>query len=346
MNKHEFENEVRAHFRPEQQHLVAEALSAAWKYIERPYGYYDQNVNDATLFVQRLMPLLAREDGKQSESTHTHSLLTPDVLLTSDFLADKIAPWVGMMRERLFGSPQARFQSMNEATKWIEHESQGLDEETREEANQLAERLQEITHWSISGKVLPHPGEDGWLKNTPVWPGTSLELIADETLRMEKATGFNQASLVMYMLADIKPLLVRIRQTKHIAHYPLPTGEALTPRHITLDIWAKDLSFEDLQGVYKGIRKELKVVKKKGLKQEHWELYQIVQQKGGAPRGKGTVAFWESVKDEYKEKCRDVKCGSWKAAKIAYDRMIQTLEECYGSSPSSYPRKVKGKGIF
>jgi hypothetical protein len=301
--------------------------------------YYRAKVADFILFAGRLAPLLAKEKGRERVSFP----VTSQDVLTSDFLANKITPWVEMVRERLFGSPQAPFQSIKEAIEWIEHEGQrGLDEETKKKAKKLMATLIGITHWSIAAKTLQYPGEDGQLKVVMVWAGSALELLADQTLEMMRATGFEQASLVMYILTVYKPLLRRVKLTKHTANYLLPTGGALRPVSLTLDIKARDLDFEDLRRIYGSIREQLQVKKGKPLNERHHKLVQIVQEKGGAPKPneKGTVAFWTSVMDEVNKWYRntllegkDRHYKNWRAAKKAYNDLNEKLKTHSGWEP-------------
>jgi hypothetical protein len=105
-----------------------------------------------------------------------------------------------------------------------------------------------------------------------------------------------------------------------------------TSHSITLDINARDISFRELQEIYKGIRKELRGIKSKPLNERHLKLYQIVQEKGGTPeRGeKGTVEFWKSVMYKINEWNKREKQGykdytEWRAVKKAYRELIKKL---------------------
>ena len=143
---------------------------------------------------------------------------------------------------------------------------------------------------------------------------------------MANATGFPQSSLVMHILTNVQPLLPRVRISRHITNYALPSGELLGSHSIILDIRAKDLTFDELRQTYNSHRELLDLKKGKTLNKKHWQIYQLVQKRGGPIIGKGTVAFWKSVKNEWNNLYPENKFLSLKGVKLAYDRLIVQLE--------------------
>jgi hypothetical protein len=90
-----------------------------------------------------------------------------------------------------------------------------------------------------------------------------------------------------------------------------------------------ELSFDDLLAIYSSIRRYLGVKGSKKSTREHLDLHRMVLQMGGAPSGKGTVAFWTSAKAEWNNKHPERKYGTWKGVKIAYDRLHKKLNSRY-----------------
>ena len=52
----------------------------------------------------------------------------------------------------------------------------------------------------------------------------------------------------------------------------------------------------------------------------------MVQKRGGPPKGKGTVAFWESVRNEWNDLHPEHKYQNSKRVKIIYQRVIRNLK--------------------
>jgi len=274
--------------------------------------------------------LVASRNQDDLKSKQPAMNLTPDILLTSDFLVHKIATWVKRLREKLFGSPAAPFQTLEEATSWIECEvakgNPALDEE---KVKALMKPLLQMGYTVGWEHLLPYPGKGGWQKivRVPVkGRDNSLSLLHQETLSMANATGFPQSSLVLHILTNIQPLLPRVRISRHITNYDLPSGELFGSHSITLDIRAKDLTFNELRQTYNSHREILDLTKGKALNKKHWQIYQLVQKRGGPVKGNGMVAFWKSIKDEWNNLYPENKFMSFKGVKLAYDRLIVQLE--------------------
>jgi hypothetical protein len=233
MNRYEFTEYVKQGCSDELVAYVPESMEKFGELLFQEHGkYYSDKRPSAIEFIGMLASLLAK-DRDQGRSAFK---ITPSNMLTGDFLANKISPWVEMVRARLFGSPQSPFKSISDGIKWIEDEGKKHSSEiTMKERKPLVDKLPEMVRSDSSAGVsvdlppelLPYPAKNGWLERVRVLPGTPPGLLASETARMAKNTGFNQASLVMYILADIKPLLPRVRLTSHRGYYELPTGEAL-----------------------------------------------------------------------------------------------------------------------
>ena len=67
------------------------------------------------------------------------------------------------------------------------------------------------------------------------------------------------------------------------------------------------------------------LAKGKRLNTNHLQLCRLVQNKGGAPKGKGTLAFWKSVMDEWNTPHPKNEYKTWKGVKIYYERIISKL---------------------
>jgi len=145
---------------------------------------------------------------------------------------------------------------------------------------------------------------------------------------MARATGFNQASLVAFILAGVKPIIPRWQMITTAQYQALPSGKKLQPISVNLEIKAKDLSFKELREIYQGIRKQQMGTKTKPLNKKHLALYRLVQEHGGPPRNKGVVKFWEEIMEKLNQNCPpdQLAYNTWKVVEMAYDRIVAQLE--------------------
>jgi len=279
-------------------------------------------------------------DGKQPPIS-----LTPDVLLTSDFLAEKITPWVELVRTELFSSPRIPFTNLKDAEDWILSHRDNRQPPPRKSLDDPP-----------TYRSLVYVGHDGDYRVTdilepfpPTWPVpqlrgrasdySPLNWLENEIRLMYEATGFNQPSLVQFILVGTPPIVPRYWIGALPYYRPIPPGpdhkgfqdELLRVSYVDIRIWAQDFTFEELREVYNSYRELLQLKKHKlregkELVKSHWEIYQLVKERGGLPKGKGKVAFWESVKGEWNELHPHDKYNTWKGVKLAYDRIMARLE--------------------
>jgi len=260
----------------------------------------------------------------------------PFDLLTSDLLAKKITPWVEELREKGFGARKPPFTSYEEAVRWIEETSaqdkasflgrfrEGEREKAFEQIESLAKQYG--IDLTLQNRTLPYPGRDGWRKLVPVWPGTFLAQLEYETRKMSEATGFNQAMLVMTVLHGLKPLLARTTITTHLGSHKLPTGETLQSRAVTVKFLARDITFEELHGVYEQVKAFLAGKRAKGVTQESWELYRLVEKHGGPPQEDKT-RFWEKIQGAWNRGHPDHQFRTWQGVRKAYLDLLNRVEK-------------------
>ena len=324
-----------------------------WKLKDSPLARalaefaYQRQIQDLPFLnelVERLVPVLQTESVVSSWSE-----LNSEVLVTSDFLAERILPWVELVRTELFGSRNAPFRSTKEAEDWIQE--QAKDQRLFPIGGNLEERL---GHLISSGRVqvaappersFEYLGEDGKVHQITImdiqrgeWKTPesrprytergipALRWLDNETRIMANATGFEQPSLVQFVLVGVSPVLPRYLVRVEADHQATPAGDILQPYKLKIEILARDLGFEELRRIYQTYRRELKSRKAKALSDEHWAIYRLVKEKGGPVSGKGSVQFWKSVMEQWNILLPERKYSHWKGVKIAYERIIRRLE--------------------
>ena len=316
---------------------------------------YRSNVRDMAQLDGLVRSLLANQSDKAGNNQSVTEL-TPDTLLTSSFLAEKITPWIETIRTELFGSPTVPFKNVTNSEQWIkqqEHLEPSLDYDAMEPLLKMVYAFKE-QHYPIDFQVgypsFPYLGSDGRLNFAKIarkapqdWSMpqmredyrnySKLNWLENEIRIMTRATGFTQPSLTQFALTGTEPILPRYKSMSRRVYQSLPSGEQMQLVHVSIDINAKDLTFEELRRLYNDFR-ELLQLKKHRLREgvelvkSHIEIYQFVKANGGPLEGKGTVKHWESMKGKWNNSHpQDKHYATWKGIKLAYDRIIRKLED-------------------
>lgn len=257
--------------------------------------------------------------------------------VTSEFLVDLITPWVEDVRQELFNSRIAPFSTFDEASRWY---SKGTKKDRRfverrqkewgKEADADAQKKVDTRTGREYEKKSPRQkwafAYETIFENLPETATLACYFRAEE---IAYATSFSSFSVLMYILVGIRPVLTKVRTYADEEVHKLPSGDNLVNRLVTVEIRG-ELSFEDLRSLYRSVRQELGINRAKSLKEKHLELYLMVRQKGGAPKGKGTVAFWECLTEEWNKKHKDDQyTTTWKGVKRAYDMVCKKLRSQY-----------------
>jgi len=320
------------------------------------YEHGSLNLEVANAIIESQVP-----DDRVSEHIET------ELHVTTEFLIEKIRPWIEDVRQTLFHSREAPFSQEQDAKRWCE-EALEKEEQWHKQVDEWMKKSDEWgKHLDAFHEKYPFLREDrdrpldlkgiplselpsqaefqeihdeyGELEKVkpPETPRCDSQVdkswaLYDELFKIYRATGFTGASMKMHILANVKPVLPPIKLHTREEVTRLPSGIDLVNPFITLTI-RSELSFEQLRSVYHDVRRELKIKRTKPYNEKHLELYRMVQERGGAPRGKGTVAFWESVKTEINKK-REAKdrYKDWRAPKQAYERLMNKLNALYLSN--------------
>lgn len=173
--------------------------------------------------------------------------------------------------------------------------------------------------------------------------------LVDKMLEIIKVTGFTFTSVEMYILANASPVLPPLSYGIIDRTHSLPSGTSVVNRFARVTI-RSDVTFEGLRSAYRSIRRELGITRSKSHTTKHLQLYQMVKRRDSIPSGKGTVAFWESLRHEWNRRYPKAKYTTWKGVKAAYDRLCRKMGDRFQAKPSghnsaaldlSYTRKQK-----
>lgn len=266
--------------------------------------------------------------SKDEEGDAANIVLTPEGLLTADYLAELYRYTVKLIRKDVFGSEDPPFKSYEEAVNWIEKKGVSLDELSNVKKGIDIGKPYKFFFRSNDPITMVYYNKDGIRTNAFAPPKSKLSRVVKIAQQLSEKTDFEWTSFVMYILADIKPLLppyevLALQEAKAVY------SEDGTIRYTKSSVTVKlntELCFDELLSLYNWIRESCGVKRSKILNSKHLQLYQMVQRRGGPRKGKGAVSFWKSVMEEWNESYPG-SYGHWKGVKIAYDRTIHKLSD-------------------
>lgn len=309
----------------------------------RPYEVVSEAINQfggGEFYYEDLSDAIALM--KKVEKSPSQPKFIYQDILTSEFLLEKITPWVEEVRKKIFGSPKIPFK-WNQAIKWLEDKPKKLgktNEKDKDKLKKLINKLNElrkelkenhIYFKPFKRRFLPYAKKgDEWIHNVIV-NNSELEFLEFETQRMVQCTGFSQASLVVHILSGIKIVVPRISISTSTSFRPLSEKETLSNKEITLKIRAKDFTFRELLSVYKKIKKEINLEKDKSLNEKQLQVYNFIRELGDPPHPgeQGRYRYWYIAKNKWNDKYPKYEYGSWQGIRKAYERTITALEKTY-----------------
>ena len=161
----------------------------------------------------------------------------------------------------------------------------------------------------------------GYRQMVRVFPGTFLELLAQETDRVAKKTAFRPEVLTGFVLTGLQPMIsrARIRKTHDSCRIP---GDFIPCSSVTLEFYTADISYDEVRTLYAEIREFFGAADKERLSWPEFDFISLVDSMGGPPE-EGKVRFWEEVQRRWKEMpvSRHSPLGSWRAARNKYARL-------------------------
>jgi hypothetical protein len=279
-----------------------------------------------------------------------HLHMTPQDLMMSDDLAEKIRPAVEKVRSELFSSPHPPFAALEEAIQWLERTA--AEQETQARANnQSPEALKQTIYEMLekyrllTGEPVDNPFQlelleyvepgNQWVRCMPVRWGMSLATLAMVSKELAGATGFSQASVVAYILAGIRPLLVPISISMLWGY---SNTFSIFRRRTTVELHTPNITDTQLKAIRKVIRREWSTERKKPLTEADKQLLDVVHRLGGVPKDKRHgeyKAFFEHVRQEFNtwavaHGCRQH--SKWVVTRLKHKRLLEKLSMRTGST--------------
>ena len=330
MEPQDFAVSVRAHRPPD---LPQFALDAAIKH-QLDFNQTTRGDIPKCILLARTIADVAVEHTTDQRSGDEEFVrcLAPDRLITSEYILDLIRSDLEAARRKIFGSPEPPFTDYERAVAWLEGKAQkkkadkkgkrALDRVYREWVDK-AWQLQKLTTLSVVPKLerktitYLKPGEK-WTQVVPVDRGSPLAILEDFIRKAALRTGFSQPALVLHVLTPIRPVLPRWRWS-----YKPPIPNFSSVGRFTVEILAQNVTWKDMQLIYRTINRELGRSKATLLDETDQVMLGIVKGLGGEPH-KGKMLFWQSVYEECKRQGVTT-LGSMHAARIRHKRLMRKI---------------------
>jgi len=232
-------------------------------------------------------------------------------------LSEDLKPWAEKLRKKLFGVTEALFSDYNAAVDWIKQYNVLITWRIDDPSIGDSEPYRRnIRFFENDGKV--------GIVNARINSPLEKIIFASQKLVKELEIGLEYNSLVIYVLADIPPFVPIIDVGINNSLVRLPSGRYINYRQAEITI-REGFNLTWLRWLYKVLREDMHLAKKKELNANHLQLYRLVQNKGGAPKGKGTLDFWKSAMDEWNIYHPKNKYKTWKGIKMGYERIMSKV---------------------
>ncbi len=298
------------------------------------------NLNDIIRLAERIR-ISSLQEADDFYNLESSIEISPQDLVSSDFLIHEIKGWVENIREELFGAPEPPFpDDLNSALSWIEttarndsaqNNSQAVS--SGSESKQFADQQKESVPFLRRDIFVPSKNS---VKSLYVQPGTLLYNLSRKIDIITGATGFARHALTVFLLTGLEPILPRVSISLNLGRVELPENykqnnspkKTLAKRSLKIEIHTADLSPKELKTIYDQYRRELKVRKTKSLSNEQVKLYYLVRNKGGPPQ-KGSKAFWQEIRAEWNSSPANKPYQSWEGVYQRYKIIERKMENLF-----------------
>lgn len=269
--------------------------------------------------------------------------LTPALLMASEDLTEAIRPLVEKARQRLFERSTPSFTTLENAVAWIEGEADRQPAEPPEDdlrrgvalRRELETRLGECARLLQRELVVaedrrtltyPKPSAQDGIRSVGVVPGSPLHLLEVASRTLGEYTGIPAFAIVAHILTGQR-LVLPPTMIRFTVRFPPPGLPGAPRRHeVTLVLNDRDLTFQELRGVYREVRTALGLVRAKPVSERDRVLRGLVQELGGLPPQKAQKAFWERARVEWNRRHPDWSVTTWRALEMRYRRLEANRE--------------------
>jgi len=228
-----------------------------------------------------------------------------ETAITEAVFMDRLEAEVQAVRLEIFGKIEAPFSDYAQAVEWIEGEERADRErmssdsaklkKSIDQLRKLLDKMSDAMGRPVSAR-LETPGlrylKPGLgIRGIKVKLGSKLLPLQAFAQSGESCYGFSKWRLIGYVLANIRPQLVRITVGTVMSFGQKPPTTTIT-------ILGQLPCWDDLRSAYQLIQEETNRKRARRLDGEDEAVVSAIRRQGGVPERKGAQEFWERVGKE------------------------------------------------
>jgi hypothetical protein len=268
---------------------------------------------------------------------------SPGALLASEELAELVLPWVEKVRIEIFGSATVPFPSVKAAIRWVKriarkYPEPNIDPEKVRKQGMHMRALGILTGEPVSvmgtRQLVIYWADDNGKRlfvGEPAPPGSPLNVLEKTARSISRFTFFEKSSVVVYILAGIKPVRpdadLALEYGRLDGPYapPLstPVQQLRKPRVAVIRLHSAEVSLARLRELLGEARRRLAPgsAARRPLRGSQHRLLEIMKSLGGEP-AKEKTAFWERVRSEWNtQSAKRLRYKNWRGPLMAYRRL-------------------------
>ncbi len=284
---------------------------------------------------------------EKEERDYKKSKIATITFISAHELVKENLLYVRSLRKALFGTETPPFpfsfdtpDNWEKAIDWLKEEEKKESSPIRKEIKKKEEerlkvksellvvlkKYSELTHckWEIKSKKnnIHYPGRNGYIEKKPVWDDTKLGDLEKGVKIIFKETNFPKASILMFILTGIEPLVPSFSLSEEIS-----TGK----KSISIDIY-KNLHSNESLSLNRYIKKMTKV-RIKELSKNQQEIYDMIEEEGGVPP-EGKMKFYGKILKKWNELHPRKQMSTPDFIRMNYRRTLVHLERTRRLEPS------------
>jgi len=228
-----------------------------------------------------------------------------ETAITEDVFMDRLEAEVQEVRLEIFGKTEAPFSDYAQAVEWIEGEERADRErmssdsaklkKSIDQLRKLLDKMSDAMGRPVSARLetpaLRYRKPGSGIRGIKVKLGSKLLPLQAFAQSGESCYGFSKWRLIGYVLANIRPQLVRITVGTVMSFGQKPPTTTIT-------ILGQQPCWDDLRSAYQLIQEETNRKRARRLDEEDEAVVSAIRREGGVPERKGAQEFWERVGKE------------------------------------------------
>jgi hypothetical protein len=157
----------------------------------------------------------------------------------------------------------------------------------------------------------------GWTDSVRVGWSVNLNTLSKAVKQIANIADFPEYAITAHILTGMKPILPNYSIITHYHNSEISHERWFPSTQVVIKINTVDLSFNDLQKIYKEYRSRLNFTRKKSVNDKQILVYRMVQAAGGMPE-KGITNFWKDMQIKWNGEYPEEIYTTWEGLYKAY----------------------------